>query len=471
MRFTLTIRSKFVISFAAVAVSVAALVGILSYSATEYGLRAEIDRSLSSAASTLALGGTVETTVTTPTPPPRDRDGDGRGRSGPDDGIVQGAQIVAPDGTVQQMVDGIQIPVDPQTRQLSTAAAGSTVLATVQIGDHSYRVRSEALGGGRGAIQVARDLTNTDNILANLAWIVALVGLGVALAAAAVGWLVARQITRRLTSLTEAAEQVSSTGYLDVRIPTNGRDEVTRLSSAMQSMLGELARSRSDQQRLVQDAGHELRTPLTSLRTNVSVLRRFDELSPRSRARLLDDVEGESRELTNLVNELVELATDRRDAEQSETLDLGEIAERVASLFRRRTGRAITVEGEPIPVAGRRHSVERAISNLIDNALKFDPDGTAPVEVTVRGTTVSVSDRGPGLAPSEDGRIFDRFYRATDARSMPGSGLGLAIVRDVATTHDGVVFATNRPGGGAVIGFTLAASAVAPQGEINTAGR
>ena len=164
-------------------------------------------------------------------------------------------------------------------------------------------------------------------------------------AAAALGWVAARQITRRLTALTVAAEQVGSTGYLDVDIPTRGRDEVTRLGRSMQVMLAELARSRDDQQRLVQNAGHELRTPLTSLRTNVSVLRRFDELSPRSRQRLLDDVEGESRELTDLVNELVELATDRRTAEQPRPVDLADD---------RRPGR------RPVPAAdGPRHRRRR----------------------------------------------------------------------------------------------------------------
>ena len=313
-------------------------------------------------------------------------------------------------------------------------------------------------------------MNDTENVLSDLAWTTFWVGLGVVLAAAAVGWLAARQITRRLTTLTEAAEQVSSTGYLDVDIPTRGRDEVTRLSRSMQAMLADLARSRDDQQRLVQDAGHELRTPLTSLRTNVSVLRRFDELSPRSRQRLLDDVDGESRELTDLVNELVQLATDSRDAEEFEPVDLGAVAERVAVLFRRRSGRDISVDAEPVIIMGRRHSLERAISNLVDNALKFDAGGTASVEIQVRGTTVSVSDRGPGLADTEQNRIFDRFYRATEARSLPGSGLGLSIVQDVATGHGGSVFARNRPGGGAVIGFTLAGSDVSPTPTLNPQG-
>ena len=455
MNFTLTLRRKFVIAFAAVAFLVAALVGFLSFSVTRHGLDEEINRSLTSAAATLAAGGTVSTTT------PATQTPDGDGRRGQNDGIIQAAQTVHPDGSVTVLV-GDQIPADPQTAQLTSAAAGAQVFRAVDLNGHRYRVLSQALGGGKGVIEVARDLNDTDNVLSDLAWTTFWVGLGVVAAAAAVGWLAARQITQRLTTLTEAAEQVSSTGYLDVDIPTSGRDEVTRLSRSMQAMLADLARSRDAQQRLVQDAGHELRTPLTSLRTNVSVLRRFDELSPRSRQRLLDDVEGESRELTDLVNELVQLATNSRDAEEFEPVDLGAAAERVAALFRRRAGREITVDAETVVIPGRPHALERAISNLLDNALKFDADGTAPVQIQVRGTTVSVSDRGPGLTDPEQNRIFDRFYRATEARSLPGSGLGLSIVQDVATGHGGSVFARNRPGGGAIIGFTLAGSTVAP---------
>jgi two-component system sensor histidine kinase MprB len=459
MRFTLTLRRKFVLAFAGVAFLVAVLVGFISFSVTRHALDEEINRSLISAATTLAAGGTVSTTTTATSPP------SGGGRGGEHDGIIQAAQTVGADGSVTVLV-GNQIPVDPQTTQLSTVTAGVQVFKSVKLDGHDYRVLAQALGNGRGVIEVARDLNDTESVLSDLAWTTFWVGLGVVLAAAAVGWLAARQITRRLTTLTEAAEQVSSTGYLDVDIPTRGRDEVTRLSRSMQAMLADLARSRDDQQRLVQDAGHELRTPLTSLRTNVSVLRRFEELSPQSRQRLLDDVEGESRELTDLVNELVQLATDSRDAEEFEPVDLGDVAERVAVLFRRRSGREISVDAEPVIVMGRRHSLERAISNLVDNALKFAA-GTASVEIQVRGTTVSVSDRGPGLVDTEQNRIFDRFYRATEARSLPGSGLGLSIVQDVATGHGGSVFARNRQGGGAVIGFTLAGSDISPSPTLN----
>ncbi len=458
----MTLRRKLVVAFAAVAAMVALLVGMIGYSVTEHGIRDEVDRSLTSAVTTLAAGGTVAATDPVTGTEPAGR---GRDRT---QGIIQSAQLIAADGSVTVLA-GDPIPVDANATALAATSAvtGTRTFLTTAVNGKTYRVLTQAGGNGKGAIQVARDLGDTERLLNGLAINTAWVGLGVLLAAAAVGWVVARQITRRLTSLTTAAEKVSSTGILDIGIPTRGHDEVTRLATALHSMLAELARSRDDQQRLVQNAGHELRTPLTSLRTNVSVLRRFGELSPGSQTRLLDDVDGETRELTNLVNELVELATDRRDAEEVEPVDLAALGERVATLFRNRTGRTITLDAEPTVVLARRHGVERALSNLLDNAVKFDPDGKVPVEVRISDLTITVSDRGPGLAAQDSGRIFDRFYRATAARSLPGSGLGLSIVQEIAAAHGGSVLAMNRPGGGAVIGFTLAGVKVLPNSKPN----
>jgi two-component system sensor histidine kinase MprB len=226
-------------------------------------------------------------------------------------------------------------------------------------------------------------------------------------------------------------------------------------------MLGQLARAKDDQRHLVQDAGHELRTPLTSLRTNVAVLRRFHELSPDARQRLLDDLSTETRELTYLVNELVELATEQHHDEAPQQVGLAALAERVAVRIRRRTGREVVVNAQDTVVLARAGALERAMSNLLENATKFDR-GNGPIELVVTKNRVAVLDRGPGLDPADATRIFDRFYRAVPARSLPGSGLGLAIVREVAIGHGGTVFAENRAGGGAVIGFTLGPAVLTP---------
>ncbi len=268
------------------------------------------------------------------------------------------------------------------------------------------------------------------------------------------GWLIGRQVTRRLVRLTEAADDVAETGRLDVEVPVSGSDETGRLGKAMNGMLGALARSRDQQQQLVQDAGHELRTPLTSLRTNVAVLRRMDNLAPEARQQLVDDLDSETKELTALVNELVELATDRRDDEPEQECDLQAICEQAAGRVRRRTGREIMVTGDDSLVSCRPTAIDRAVVNLIDNAAKFSVDGA--IEVVVHDGRVAVSDRGPGIPEEDLAHIFDRFYRSVASRSLPGSGLGLAIVRDIVESHGGTVFAERRDGGGSTVGFVLA---------------
>jgi len=463
-----TIRQKFVVAFAAVALVVAAAVGVFSYGITARNLRIEVDRSLIAAANTVSAPNSLAAAAAAAAADT------GSAAARPNEGILQTARVIAADGSLSQVLGAdTGIPISPADQALAASdiTAGTRLFEDVTVGTTSYRVLTQALGGGQGAIQVARDLSETSRILTTLAITTVLVGLGVLLAAALAGWLVARKITRRLTGLTEVAERVGSTGRLDVDIPAGGRDEVSRLSTSMQSMLTELARSRDDQHRLLQDAGHELRTPLTSLRTNVSVLRRFAELSPTSQRRLLDDVDGETRELTNLVNELVELATDRRDVEQTEPVDLAVLADRTAERFRRRSGRTITIDAEPCVVTARPHAVERALSNLLDNAIKFDPDGTEPILVKVRGRGIEVWDRGPGLDQQDTDRIFDRFYRSSTARALPGSGLGLSIVREVAADHGGTVTAAPRPGGGAVIGFTITADRLSPTSKPAAAAR
>lgn len=187
------------------------------------------------------------------------------------------------------------------------------------------------------------------------------------------------------------------------------------------------------------------------------MLRRIDELPPAAREELVADLAQESRELTDLVNELVALAAGQSDTEPVQRIDLADLAEDVAIASRRRSGRDIVVHvGGDTTVDGRPTALARAMSNLVENAAKFDRDGGAPIEIAVTGPVgghgrpgnvrIEVLDRGPGIAEGDLVRLFDRFYRAADARSLPGSGLGLSIVREVATGHGGAPFAFRRDG-------------------------
>ncbi|WP_311137694.1 histidine kinase dimerization/phospho-acceptor domain-containing protein [Streptomyces sp. I6] len=169
---------------------------------------------------------------------------------------------------------------------------------------------------------------------------------------------------------------MSVTGHLDLPVPSAGRDEVGQLGAAFDTMLNRLARAREDQRRLAQEAGHELRTPLTSLRTNIALLHRFEELPPHARTQVLEDLTSESRELIQLVNELVQLSTDSRQSEGREPVALGELAERVARRFRVRAAREISVRADGSSVSGQPQALERALANLVENATKFDPGAT-----------------------------------------------------------------------------------------------
>ena len=305
------------------------------------------------------------------------------------------------------------------------------------------------LPGERGfAIQVGRSLEEVDRALGRIrGFLIAIAVIGIGLAAA-LGLVVARAVLAPVQHLTRTAEEVSETRDLSRRIDSSGTDELSRLATTFNTMLGALEESAQAQRRLVSDASHELRTPLTSLRTNIEVLARDEALPPGDREQLLRDVTEQLAQMTSLISELVELARgDQVPAEPEEVrLDLV-AAGAIEQARRNRPGVAFkpTWRNPSFAASPRRSS---AISNPLDNAAKWSPPG-GEVEVTVRDA-VTVRDHGPGIAADDLPFVFDRFYRAPDARRLPGSGLGLAIVRQVAEAHGGTVTAEAADGGGAV---------------------
>jgi len=376
------------------------------------------------------------------------RPGPGGERNGcPQPGDLQpssAAQIVAPDGTITQCIlGGPTLPV---------AAVG---LQTITIDGTPYRMLTSSWHEG-GLLQIGRDLDEVQDVLMDMRLRLFLLALGGTMAAAALGWWLARRIVRPVVKLRDTAEQIASTQDLSTPIPSDGDGEVGSLARSFTTMVDALATSRTQQQRLITDASHEMRTPLTSLRTNIELLGRADNLPEGQRVEVVDALQLEVSELSDLVAELVELATDSSKAEPAEPVRLAELAGDVATRAVRRSGREVHVTSEDgtETVVAQPAQLERAISNLVDNALKYSPDGT-PVDIAVTATDVVVRDRGPGIAPEDLPRVFDRFYRSTLARSQPGSGLGLAIVQQIVERNGGRVWATNRPDGGAEVGFSL----------------
>jgi two-component system, OmpR family, sensor histidine kinase MprB len=305
------------------------------------------------------------------------------------------------------------------------------------------------------AVEIARSLTEVDDALARIRWLliaIAVVGTAVA---AGLGLLVARAALVPVRRLTETAEHVTETGDLSERIDAHGKDELSRLAGSFNAMLAALEDSTRAQRQLVADASHELRTPLTSLRTNVEVLAGGRELPPGERERLLHDVIEQTGELTNLIAELIELAREEQIPTEPEDVRLDLVAAQVVERARRdRPGIVFQTQLAESVVHGVPASIERALANLLDNAAKWSPPG-GEVEVIVQNGSVSVRDHGPGIDEEDLPFVFDRFYRAASARGMSGSGLGLAIVRQVAEAHGGGVTAERAEGGGTRVTMRL----------------
>jgi len=305
-----------------------------------------------------------------------------------------------------------------------------------------------------GLVQIARPLTEVDATLAGFAIALSFIGLIGVLLAAGAGMLVARSALKPIDGLTEAAEHVAETQDLAARIDVVSNDEIGRLARNFNAMLSALEESRSQQQRLVRDAGHELRTPLTALRTNIELLGRTKNLSDDQRLELITAAEAEVMDLSVLVGEVVDVASDRYTEEPVEELLLDDIVEGSVERATRRTSMDIEVASEPSPVHGRSVALARAVDNLLDNALKWGADGER-IEVAVAEGRVSVRDHGPGIDEADRGHVFDRFYRSASARSMPGSGLGLSIVQQIVEAHGGTVFVETPDDAGAIVGFEI----------------
>lgn len=364
-------------------------------------------------------------------------------------------QLVTADGrTIRAPAETVELPVTDRDR---AAAAGTTsaFFADRTVQNIHIRVYTLPLQSGY-ALQISRPLDEVDSALARIrGWLLVIAAAGVGLAAL-LGLLVARAIIAPVRRLTGLAEDVSATRDLTRRIDDSGTDELARLASTFNTMLEALDDSARAQRRLVSDASHELRTPLTSARTNIEVLARNERMPQAEREQILRDVNEQLTEMTVLVAELVELARgDHPVTAEAEDVRLDLVAaDAVERTKRNYPGLTFDARLQESVAHGSAASIERAVSNLIDNAAKWSPPGEV-IEVSVEGGEIVVRDHGPGIADEDLPFVFDRFYRAPAARSMPGSGLGLAIVRQVADAHGGTVEAERADGGGARLRLTL----------------
>lgn len=364
--------------------------------------------------------------------------------------INQGRQIFPTEPGTPRLFLG-----DPELAVADGAREMSVRTLTDEAGEQ-YRVVAVPVARFEStALVLAQSKESQQRVLGRLGIVMGGFGLAGVLGAGLAGWVVAANGLRPVRRLTDAVEQITRTEDL-TPLPVEGDDEIARLAGAFNGLLVALGASRDRQRQLVADAGHELRTPLTSMRTNIDLLAQTSRrpeseggLPAEARAELIGDVKAQMEELTTLIGDLVELARDEPLPPVVSGVALPDVVDHAVTRVRRRAPDVeFDVLCEPWWVVGEEQGLERAVTNLLDNAAKWSPAG-GTVTVRLLSGELIVEDEGPGITDTDLPHVFDRFYRATESRSMPGSGLGLSIVRQVAERHGGTVTAGRAASGGA----------------------
>ena len=475
----MTLRAR-IAGAAGLAVAVAVLVAAVSlYVAVRSELRGEVDRSL-----------TQRATAFTPTAPSTGGGAGGGGGGQPrgfrDGSRPNGAQPI-PDGGPGGFPDSVQpVPLGgasgyvqfisptgmvhvpggqgppaslPASALDRTIARRGTGLALSDRTVKETHLRVLTLGTGtRGAVLIARPLTEVDREMSKVLLILAIVGIAGIAIAAALGALVARAALAPIARFTRRTETLAGDLDLSERLPDDGRDELARLASSFNATLDALERSVVSQRNLVADASHELRTPIASLRANIQVLAEAERLPVEDQASLREDILSELDELTRLVGDVVELARGAESKGVSEDVRLDEIVRSAVQRTQRRSDLRFQTDLEPTIVKGEADRVDRAVTNLLDNARKWSPAGE-PIEVELNDGVLTVRDHGPGFQEADLPHVFERFYRADRARSRSaergGFGLGLAISQWIAEAHGGTISVRSRLGRGTTFTVTL----------------
>ncbi|MEU8890631.1 HAMP domain-containing sensor histidine kinase [Streptomyces sp. NPDC048442] len=379
------------------------------------------------------------------------------------------AQVVPSDpakDTPQRYV----LPVSAPVREVASGER-PPYFSNFTMEGHPARMAVTPLGNGR-ALQLALRADSVERGIRQAALLLSVVGGAGILLAAALGHWVSRTGLAPITRLTATAERIATTRDPRHRIelppgPPSRQDEVIRLATSFNTMLGELEKSVTAQRRLVADASHELRTPLTALRTNAELLAKSDRLSPAQRDRASGALSRQLREVTGLVNDLIELARDEEPQPLLEEVRICALAEHAVATAAAHWPATpfplhIDPDAAPVTLPGIPARLTRLLTNLLDNAAKFSPAG-APVEVELTAPgghlELTVRDHGPGISTDDLPYVFDRFYRAEAARALPGSGLGLAMARQIARAHGAELTAEQAAGGGALFRLRFGAAA------------
>jgi len=367
-------------------------------------------------------------------------------------GQPEAFQIVTAAGEILHPISGFSASVDSRTRAVASGKGDAFFADTTIRGVHA-RVLTVRITK-KAAVQIATPIDSVDRQLDRLKLILLLVSLAGVVLAAGGGALVSHTTLVAVRRVSDAAERVTSTLDTSERVPEKGRDELAQLAVSFNAMLAALQEAIETQKRFVGDASHELLTPVTSLQTNLEVLAKASKLPAKKRKDLIGDLLGELREMRKLVGNLVELARGK-NGERSEKVRFdGLIGDCIDQATFRYPQLNFATKLTPTTVEGDPARLERAVSNLLENAAKWSEPGGV-IEADLADGELTVRDHGPGISDADKPHVFERFYRSTAARGMPGSGLGLAIVSEIAEAHGGSIQAEDAEGGGALLRLTL----------------
>jgi two-component system sensor histidine kinase MprB len=466
----MTLRRRLTAAAALAVAAVAVTLGVVGYLTTRSHLVSELQSELHQRAALVPHNGhgpdgrgdrgpSGAGTAQTATPP---QTGDFRAPAPPGLGGAPGYfQSVFPNGRVATETGAsVQLPVNTEVLTIARNGSGSHYFSATVKGTH---VEILAVGdrndGGAHAVEVALPLTSVDSVLHGLLLSYGLlIGAGILLAII-FGTVIARAALAPIERFSAQTEQVTSALDRPRRLEETGSDELRRLAASFNQTLDALERSIQSQRQLIADASHELRTPMAALRSNIQIFLDAHRLPEEDRRELQGAIVAELDELTQLVTDVLELARGTVPNEHTEVIELDAVLrDAVARTQRRAPQLSFELDIEPTLITNAPDRVNRAVTNIVDNARKWSPDGGS-VEVALRDGVLTVRDHGPGFQDDDLEHVFDRFYRAHQARRMPGSGLGLAIVKQAAEAHGGFAQAANAPGGGALLRVAFGSAA------------
>jgi two-component system, OmpR family, sensor histidine kinase MprB len=438
----MSLRRRITAAAALAVAAVAVTLGVTGYLSTRSHLIGEIQHQLRSRVSRLLQPSAVRPAA-------------------PSTPLLGGApgyfQFVYPDGRVVAVDGGKpQLPVDAHVLSISRRARGS-FFRTARIRGVHVEVFTVGNPYEHDAIEVALPLTSVDSVVHELLLTYGLLVGGGVLLAGLLGAGIARAALAPIQRFSKQTEEVTNALDRPRRLEERGAEELRGLAESFNRTLDALERSIQAQRHLILDASHELRTPLAALRSNIQIFLEAHRLPEEERRGLQAAIVAELDELTQLVADVVQLARTSAPSEHTEPLELDVIVrEAVGRAERRAPELTFTLELEPTVIVDAPDRVSRAVTNVIDNARKWSPPNGL-IEVALRDGLLHVRDHGPGFREEDIQSVFDRFYRADEARRMPGSGLGLAIVKQAAEAHGGFAVAANAPDGGAVVQVSFGA--------------